>query len=167
MSWLRRSVASLSPLRLHMIFIVKDVAVGETFLRMLLFPTNGACLSATRGSYQTTNGRILGTFLPVVSTNNTHSEIRVHWLESTCFHRFFRQVSEHQTTFPFTFKWPSLSFITWHVMLGPVKCHRFLGVAARRAQPVVNRRCWQVTAPVRHRLCLTLVNTRLKHKSLN
>jgi hypothetical protein len=60
-------------------------------------------------------------------------------LESTCFHRFFRQVTGHQTTFPFTFKWPSLSFITTRpVLLGPVKCHRFLGVAARRAQPVVN-----------------------------
>jgi len=87
-----------------MIFVVQEVTVGEIFLCILLFSTNGACLSATRGSYQRTNGRILGTFLPVVSTNSAHSEIGKHWLESTCFHRFFRQVTEHQTTFPFTFK---------------------------------------------------------------
>ena len=74
-----------------------------------------------------------------VSKNNARSEIGERCLENACFHRFFRQVTEHQTTFPFTFKWPSVSVITtWPVFLGPVKSYSFLGVAAKQAQPVVN-----------------------------
>jgi hypothetical protein len=104
---------------------------GKTFPSVFLFSTNVACLWLVPKDKRKNTGD--------VSENNTCSEIGEHCFESTCFHRFFRQVTEHQTMFPFTFKWPSVRFITtWPVLLGPVKCHRFLGVAARQAQPAVN-----------------------------
>jgi hypothetical protein len=73
---------------------------GKTFLRVFLFSTNVACSSG----YTWLVPKDKRTNTGDVSENNACSEIGEHCLESTCFHRFFRQVTEHQTTFPFTFK---------------------------------------------------------------
>jgi hypothetical protein len=59
---------------------------GKTFLRVFLFSTNVACLLWLVSKHKRTN-------TGDVSENNVCSEIGEHCLESTCFHRLFRQVN--------------------------------------------------------------------------